>query len=344
MQMVNRNAVQSFLFCIFISTSCTYENTLLSNAEFKAPFTETVLESSRMESIDIDDRHCYGIDSYDSLLVLTTNAEKKFLWIDPNESMVLGEYIYKGRGTNELVSPIYSGEFSDYALFYDLSQCRAYLFTPQDAFIKGRSDLIECCQFPPMTTHVIPAEDNNLISLSLSADELSLSSLDLSSNSIRFTYSLAKVANIKDYITHLSLSATYSKINNSLAVAQCYLPFFTIINNNSQKSITSLNKTISWEEIRKKEVFELNIYYQKVCTVEDYYISLFINQPITEWQSKEIPVHFHIFDSDGDFIADITVNDYLKDITYNHYNKKLYGLGYNNDLYVYDLTKIRDLI
>lgn len=338
--MVNCKNHIGIVLCIFLCVSCTRKNAFLNNPEVLSPQLTANVQGLPVTFLSIDDRDCYGIDVYDSLLVFTTNAPKRFLWADPVAEKVIGDYLYKGRGQNEMLSALYSDKFQGSALLYDLGQSKACLFDPYEAFSSGNASLVHECVLPEMTTDVMPVGNDRIASISMAKEQLSVNIQEFSTGNIVSSQPLVHIPGIYNYLTHLSSSNVYISDSDVLVMAMCYLPQVLFVTGAEVRCISPSAKGEKWDVVCKKEIPDLNVYYHKVCLAEGFCIGLFIDQPMQDWHKKTIPVHLHVFDLAGNFVADLTTDEYLKDIAYNACDRTLYALGYNNELYSYDIDVI----
>ena len=69
-------------------------------------------------------------------------------------------------------------------------------------------------------------------------------------------------------------------------------------------------------------------------------VELYYGISMKEWAAGNIPAHLHIFNSEGRFLYDISVNQTLKAICFDNNSRVIYGVDKDDNIYQYDFSSI----
>ncbi|MCC5943580.1 MAG: hypothetical protein JJT94_01490 [Bernardetiaceae bacterium] len=83
------------------------------------------------------------------------------------------------------------------------------------------------------------------------------------------------------------------------------------------------------------------MYYFDACVTDNYIYALYLEQPESKYLDEPTSTEIHIFDWDGNPVANIKTEDYLISIAIDEERGKIYGLDFFHEkILMYDMPEL----
>lgn len=124
-------------------------------------------------------------------------------------------------------------------------------------------------------------------------------------------------------------------------MAMCMLPQVNILDiTTGEKSTVAISKDYkNWHKILNDSNDERRIYYTAITQSDKNIIALCMDSSFEEWIKGTKAPHLHIFDWEGNFLNDVTIQENLKTISFDDSTQILYGVDTNDSVFKYDLQR-----
>lgn len=287
-----------------------------------------------------------GIYANDSILLLKgVEADSPFLIhvFSTNDDSAVGNFVAKGRGEGELLAPIIKGcqQKKDRSIYlFDLNLCAAFSLDIKKSVESQKTDLLLLLKLPPQTLDAYPIGEDH-IALVPQKDDYICEILDRNGDQIKKISLFPNVPG-SDYFEGLSSACVVNQDRRMLAMAMCMLPQVNILDiTTGEKSTVAISKDYkNWHKILNDSNDERRIYYTAITQSDKNIIALCMDSAFEEWIKGTKAPHLHIFDWEGNFLNDVTIQENLKTISFDDSTQILYGVDTNDSVFKYDLSDI----
>ncbi len=280
----------------------------------------------------------------DSVLLLKTANPKAVFQMHAfslEDKSDLGEYIAKGRGPRELLSPIVKGNFEDGEVYlFDLSLCASYDFNLKKSMANGNTELSQLIKLPPRTVDAYPFGDGHIAFIP--EDKSYTCAVMDAAGAIQKRISLFPGVSGDAYFDKLSSACVVNQSSRKLAMAMLMFPQVNILDIDDEKRMTAAVSAEyrNWQKILNSDDDGRQICYTSITQSPYYFMALYFGTSFENWAEGKVIPHVHVFDWNGHFMYDIIVPENLKTITYNTSTRMLYGADREDKIYQYDLLGI----
>lgn len=277
--------------------------------------------------------HCCGIQVVnDTVLVFQDQVNDSnpyhFKAYSTNTFEYMGSFIRNGRGPGEMIYPyIVKSSCGDPYLHLDAGQMGKAFSVNVEKSIKTRmASISQSYDLPSNVISWIPMEGIGQFILQLDNSE-SVFRLIGKDGNISKTFNLYENIDGERYATHLSSILTNDGNKGKVAEFMVFFPQFNMIDTadglvqsiavdmNYRKWKTVLNSKLSPDTIQ---------YYEGVTSTPEYIFATYKDVPLSKLNERGLGTYIHVFDWDGNFIYEISVEENIDNIAYDARTGYLY--------------------
>ena len=251
----------------------------------------------------------------------------------------MGHYLTRGRGTNELLSPIIKSHAKDsggddLVYIFDLNLCSSYCLNLSESVRKQSTALTHLINLPSGTVDAYPYGEKHVVIVPESNDYV-CSIIDESGQQVNRMSLYPDLPGIW-YFDTLSSANAVDRDKEKLVMAMCMIPQVNILNldTGEKKTAAVAEDYRDWRKILDKDARQ-RIYYTGITQSSEYVMALYCDARFEDWVKEQYMPHIHIFDWDGNFLYDITLDKKLKAIAYDESGDCMYGIDINDEIYRY---------
>ena len=353
-----RTTIVSIVVALALCSSCSQSNIVRDVPVRLVTPNQTMLLASD-PTFDFDFHEClYCVDigvTNDTILLLQDHIMDSdtgtfYKAYSLNDYSYLGAVLMKGRGANEVLGTIYNGDLispktkTAYCHIYDSALGKTFLLDLGKSLADEKTTLYKFTQLTGDIMYVYPYLDSLQYLSDIENNRICSHLIDTKGNKLKSVILYEDVPAMQN----VSMLCCYNTINpedGRIAMLMLSLPQVNILDfrTNEIKSV-AVDKTYRrWRDIvyvKGPESITTSIaYYRGAISTPEYIIGLYKCQ--LRSNPAEADVHLHVFDWDGDFLYDLTVEEPLDWITYDKRTGYLYGLDKSAaEIYRYDLSAI----
>ena len=356
-----RTKIVVLVVALALCCSCVRSN-IISDVPVRLVGPEQTMFLASDPTFDFDFHEClYCVDigvTNDTILLLQDHIMDSdtgtfYKAYSLNDYSYVGEMVMKGRGANEVLCPTYNGDYissetgKTYCHIEDSMLGRVFLLDLGESLAEGRTVLHPFTQLSGDIMYVYPYLDSLQYLSDIENNRICSHLIDTEGNKLKSVILYEDVPAMQN----VSMLCCYNTINpedGRIAMLMLSLPQVNILDfrTNEIKSV-AVDKTYRrWRDIvyvkGPESITNSIAYYRGAISTPEYIIGLYKCQ--LRINPAEADVHLHVFDWDGDFLYDLTVEEPLDWITYDKRTGYLYGLDKSAaEIYRYDLSEIIEL-
>lgn len=286
------------------------------------------------------------VDPYLIIDASTKENSGLFHVYDKTGNLYSGSFINKGRGANELLQPTLSGTYRrdghDIPYIFDLSLCRTYGFDVSESVINGSTQLYDISIMPNLTLKAKPVLDSMQFAVYPQPDGIFGEVLDMNGHS-RKKIAIYPELSGHNYASKLSSPYVVFQGTPVIAITATMLPQVNFLNIATGERYTStVDKSYrKWEKSLTLPNTSQTMYYMDATTSDRLLFALYYCAPLLDWAKGDFEAHLHIFDIEGNFLYEASLQEQIKTITYDSETGCLYGADQNDRIYRYDLSELK---
>ena len=312
------------------------------DSTFNCSFPQTI---SCVDLMVIDDS---VLVLYDAIIPGRNSTFFKAYLLD--DYSYIGEYVVQGRGPGELLCPDLSGcyqcngETRCYVL--DIMLGQSYSFNLRDS--ANMNSLVKISDLPDNSLYAYPYQDSLQFVVNVEDDQFRFNVLDKSGSNVRKFSLYPENISAEKYLPQLGNSVAVNSNKGIAALVMLGIPQINYFNLESGTvySIATDKKYRDWRNLISaaadvNKYMKATQYYANAASSRDYVFALYSNRSIEDimHRTENGCPHIHIFDWEGTFLYDITVDEDISRIDYDSKRKNLYGVNINtNEIFRYDLS------
>jgi hypothetical protein len=219
--------------------------------------------------------------------------------------------------------------------------CAAFSLDIKKSVESQKTELSLLLKLPPQTLDAYPIGEDH-IALVPQKDDYICEILDRNGDQIKKISLFPNVPG-SDYFEGLSSACVVNQDRRMLAMAMCMLPQVNILDiTTGEKSTVAISKDYkNWHKILNDSNDERRIYYTAITQSDKNIIALCMDSSFEEWIKGTKAPHLHIFDWEGNFLNDVTIQENLKTISFDDSTQILYGVDTNDSVFKYDLAEVK---
>lgn len=342
--MVGRNIIQMTVACVILAAiyGCRNDNVFDAKVYYSKAQHTCFAEGEKVSMEDAGLVGISGIHVCSSAILLKTSHSSQLPQIHILSLPGLfdmGHYLTRGRGTNELLSPIIKShtkdcEGDDLVYIFDLNLCSAYCLNVSESIRKQSTVLTHLINLPSGTVDAYPYGEDHVVIVPESADYV-CSIIDKTGHRLNRISLYPDLPGIW-YFDALSSANAVDRDKEKLVMAMCMIPQVNILNldTGEKKTVAVTEDYRDWRKILDRDAGQ-RIYYTGITQSSEYVMALYCDARFEDWVKDQYMPHIHIFDWDGNFIYDITLDKKLKAISYDESENRMYGIDINDKIYRY---------
>ena len=338
----------AFVICISILSACGQNTDNVFDAPVKRGSAKIIntLDGEIVNIVEDKPNVITDIFVVDSVLLLKGKKQDSPYMIyvySLQDNSYLGNYVAKGRGPNELLSPQFNGfvKKNDQLYLFDLNLCASYLFDYRKSVETNNTVLSKLVKLPARTLYAYPM-DKGHIAIVPEEDDYVCEILDENGKQIK-EFSLYPHVSGMQYFSELSSSFVVNQKQKKLAIAMCRVPQVNILNLDSGDKVTTAvsPEYMEWNKLINEDMTKSRDYYSSSTQSSKYFMALYRGGLTTKEQMDGTKnLHLHVFDWDGNFIYDISLSERLRAIALDESSKTLYGVDTFDNIYKYDMSGV----
>ena len=270
----------------------------------------------------------------------------------------LGEFVRQGRGPGELLGPDLSGTYrsekDDRTKCYilDLMLGQSFCFDLSMSIKERRNIIDKLSDLPPNTLYALPYQDSLQFIMNVENDNFQCHIIDQDAVKSKTFRLYPENISAEKHIAQFGNCICLNQRKNTVSMVMTGIPQVNYLDleKGTVFSIAVDRNYKDWKQIlisatNINQYMESMQYYNDATSALDYIIAVYTHRKIEDIvnRTQGLPVHIHIFDWDGNFLYDLTVNENISRIDFDSKRKHLYGLDINEGkIYRYDLSGIID--
>lgn len=270
----------------------------------------------------------------------------------------LGEFIRQGRGPGELLGPDLSGTYRSEkdgmtkCYILDLMLGQSFCFDLSVSIKERRNIINKLSDLPINTLYALPYHDSLQFIMNVENDNFQCHIIDRDAVKSKTFKLYPENISAERHIAQFGNCVCLNQRKNTVSMVMTGIPQVNYLDleKGTVFSVAVDRKYKDWKQILTSatdmnQYMESMQYYNDAASAEDYIFAVYTNRKIADIMNRTqgLPVHVHIFDWNGDFLYDLTVNEDISRIDYDTGRKHLYGLDVNDGrVYRYDLSGILD--
>ena len=338
----------AFVICISILSACGQNTDNVFDAPVKRGSAKIIntLDGEIVNIVEDKPNVITDIFVVDSVLLLKGKKQDSPYMIyvySLQDNSYLGNYVAKGRGPNELLSPQFNGfvKKNDQLYLFDLNLCASYLFDYRKSVETNNTVLSKLVKLPARTLYAYPM-DKGHIAIVPEEDDYVCEILDENGKQIK-KFSLYPHVSGMQYFDRLSSACEMNKKKNKLAMAMCMLPQMNILDVETGNKVTYAvtDDFKNWNMALNSSDIDRRLYYMSSAQSSEYFMSLYVGgQSVMDWAKGGALPHLHVFDWNSNLLCDISLTENLKSIAFDESSNTLYGVDTFDNIYKYSMNKV----
>lgn len=332
------------ILCVAILVaSCRNGNIFDSPAEVVRPGVCNEISGTQLVSGNDYPPGIVNIIVADSALVLKTSNSlnhNQFHIYNLSSGQHIGSCVRRGRGPGELISPVLSGTFSDKGhgrslYIFALNDNAAFGLDISGSDAEQDMPLFKIGGLPSGTLNALPYRDSMHCIKKPQWSGIDYSICNRTGEILR-TFNVYGDVSGTNCFDKLSSADIIMPGGSSLAMAMCFLPQinFLDLENGDRRTVVLPGRHVSWTDIMIGENDDKKVYYTSICGDTEYLFALYFGVPFDTWVKGSGTPHIHIFDWNGNFLCDLSLDEKIKAISCDS-NKCIYGVDQNDRIYRY---------
>lgn len=262
----------------------------------------------------------------------------------------LGECVRKGRGPDEFLEPMISGNLIGMngnmdCYIYDLSQNKSFRYDLSQ-LMSGHDSNPSVTDLPDMTVYAAPYRDSLQFVMNVDKRKLLCNIIDKDGEVVKSINLYSDNIDAKKHISQLGNCILVNDRAGIVALMMLSLPQINYMEVESGKIHSSAVdvRYKQWKQAIKasapKQLMAFPQYYNDATSSDNYIMGVYLARSINDLISgKKLNPHIHIFDWEGNFMYDLRVHEPVSNIEYDADSGFLYGLDVSKgQIYRYDLS------
>jgi hypothetical protein len=141
----------------------------------------------------------------------------------------------------------------------------------------------------------------------------------------------------------LAANTTYNPSLNKYATGMNFVDqinIFDIRDPDASFSVTTSKNRYATSEIENMPMPDKMEYYYDLRSTDALVFGLYANQNRKDWAMENNPASIHVFDWQGNAVAELFTKEKITHFDIDHINNRLYGVNMEEELFVYDLPDL----
>ena len=287
----------------------------------------------------------------DSILVVRENIGgnmdgRYFKCYSLENGAYLGEYVLRGRGPGEALSPNIRGSFHDASgreclYVFDISLGRSYGLDLAKSIEERRTEIFTLTDFPVQSLDAYLYRDTLQFVTITDNDRQQYRIMGLDGKEWK-TFDILHDVSADDFLPQLSECIVLNQEEGLAAMLMLGLPQMNILdlNTGEVESYAVSPEFVHWRDIISRYDMNSIVYYNTAISSGEHIMALYIGESIADSVDMDCS-HLHIYDWSGRFLYDITLSEVIDAISFDGNTELLYALDRNaNRIYRYDLSEL----
>ena len=285
----------------------------------------------------------------DSILVVRENIGgnmdgRYFKCYSLENGAYLGEYVLRGRGPGEALSPNIRGSFHDASgreclYVFDISLGRSYGLDLAKSIEERKTEIFTLTDFPVQSLDAYLYRDTLQFVTITDNDRQQYRIMGLDGKEWK-TFDILHDVSADDFLPQLSECIVLNQEEGLAAMLMLGLPQMNILdlNTGEVESYAVSPEFVHWRDIISRYDMNSIVYYNTAISSGEHIMALYIGESIADSVDMDCS-HLHIYDWSGRFLYDITLSEVIDAISFDGNTELLYALDRNaNRIYRYDLS------
>ena len=287
----------------------------------------------------------------DSILVVRENIGgnmdgRYFKCYSLENGAYLGEYVLRGRGPGEALSPNIRGSFHDASgreclYVFDISLGRSYGLDLAKSIEERKTEIFTLTDFPVQSLDAYLYRDTLQFVTITDNDRQQYRIMGLDGKEWK-TFDILHDVSADDFLPQLSECIVLNQEEGLAAMLMLGLPQMNILdlNTGEVESYAVSPEFVHWRDIISRYDMNSIVYYNTAISSGEHIMALYIGESIADSVDMDCS-HLHIYDWSGRFLYDITLSEVIDAISFDGNTELLYALDRNaNRIYRYDLSEL----
>ena len=287
----------------------------------------------------------------DSVLVVKENIGgnmdgRFFKCYSLEDGSCMGEYVLRGRGPGEALSPNIRGSFHDASgreclYVFDISLGRSYGLDLAKSIEERKTEIFTLTDFPVQSLDAYLYRDTLQFVTITDNDRQQYRIMGLDGKEWK-TFDILHDVSADDFLPQLSECIVLNQEEGLAAMLMLGLPQMNILNLNTGEveSYAVSPEFVHWRDIISRYDMNSIVYYNTAISSGEHIMALYIGESIADSVDMDCS-HLHIYDWSGRFLYDITLSEVIDAISFDEKTEMLYALDRNaNRIYRYDLSEL----
>ena len=285
----------------------------------------------------------------DSILVVRENIGgnmdgRYFKCYSLENGAYLGEYVLRGRGPGEALSPNIRGSFHDASgreclYVFDISLGRSYGLDLAKSIEERKTEIFTLTDFPVQSLDAYLYRDTLQFVTITDNDRQQYRIMGLDGKEWK-TFDILHDVSADDFLPQLSECIVLNQEEGLAAMLMLGLPQMNILdlNTGEVESYAVSPEYVHWRDIISRYDMNSMVYYNAAISSGEHIMALYIGESIADSVDMDCS-HLHVYDWSGRFLYDITLSEVIDAISFDEKTEMLYALDRNaNRIYRYDLS------
>ena len=257
-----------------------------------------------------------------------------------------GEYVLRGRGPGEVLSPNIRGSFHDSSgreclYVFDISLGRSYGLDLAKSIKEGKTEIFPLTDFPVQPLDAYLYRDTLQFVTVADNDRQLYRIMGLDGKELK-TFDILHDISADVFLPQLSECVVLNHEEGLAALLMLGLPQMNILDleTGDVKSYAVSPEYVHWRDIISRYDMNSMIYYNAAISSDEFIMALYIGESIADSVDMDCS-HLHVYDWSGRFLYDITLSEVIDAISFDEKTEMLYALDRNaNRIYRYDLSEL----
>lgn len=286
----------------------------------------------------------------DSILLIregVANAESPYYYkaYSLSDCTYMGQLLRKGNGPGEFQIPQIVGHCNGTSCYaFDISLNRLFEFDLVKSMNDSLCCLVDTMKLPHSTLYAFPYKGGLRYVENIELDRV-VSHLFDSEGDVAGTYSIySDYVSAGRYISQLGHSVVLNPSRDKVAMFMLGLPQVGIMDlNTGEVASSAVDKEYkNWRKIISEYNTDSVIYYSDAEDAGDVILAVYRGISVAETYTPSATAHIHVFDWDGRFLYDFSLNENIRSIVYDRIHQYIYAMdAVNETIYRYDVSIIR---
>ena len=258
----------------------------------------------------------------------------------------LGSFIKKGRGPSEMLNPRIAKASPGAVCMhvYDIMMGRFCSIDASALSLPDSDEPLSWKEIPDNTVLWVPSSVTSFFTMDKQNNEFVFHHSDAKGQIVR-SYPLFQGLDAEQLMTHLSCLCAADSQKGVTAVAMLFFPQIVFIDDHGRvRSVSTSKEYRNWKSTISRMIApDFVQYYSAMAAASDYLFAVYPSCPLGNMAAPDRPYAIQVFNWEGDFLLELSVDERIGSIAYDEKNGFLYGIDTANDCIVrYDLSFLSD--